>query len=329
MQITITELESLTLTTLQQKYSKKDALLIKDVVIFGELSEKTSHGIIRLFTGNSSIMAQNPTGEPTITHKTKLSSIIEGNNNPGMLIGPLAMKEAIKIGKEHGFGIVGTRKSTSSSGCISYYLEQIAKENLITIIMAQSPVSTVAHGGIEPLFGTNPISFGIPSLPQPLLFDMATAAISFGAMLKAKELIQQLPPNVALDKSGNPTTDPQKAMEGATLAFDNSYKGSGLAMMVEILSGAWPGADFVGKNPEGGWGNTFMVFSPDLLSDIDVFKQNTSILIETVRASKTKNGNTVRIPGENTINVRNSNIKSGTIEIEEKIYNELKKVASN
>lgn len=328
MKITIQELESLVTTTLRKKYSDKNALLIRDVIIFGELSGKTSHGIIRLFTGNSSIMAQNPTGEPTITHKTKLSSIVEGNKNPGMLIGPIAMKEAIRIGKEHGFGIVGTRKSTSSSGCISYYLEKIAKENLIAIIMAQSPVSTIAYGGIEPLFGTNPISFGIPSHPRPLLFDMATAAISFGAILKAKELKQQLPSNVALDKTGNPTTDPTQAIEGATLAFDNSYKGSGLAMMVEILSGTWPGADFVGKNPEGGWGNTFMVFSPDLLSDIEVFKQNTSLLIETVRVSKTKNGSSVRIPGENTINVRDSNVKLGTITIEDGLYNDLKKVAN-
>lgn len=329
MQITIIELESLILATLRKKYSEKDALLIKNVIMFGELSGKTSHGIIRLFTGNSSIMAQNPIGEPIIIHKTKLSSIIEGNQNPGMLIGPIAMKEAIKIGKEHGFGIVGTRKSNSSSGCLSYYLESIAKENLIAIIMAQSPVSTVAYGGIQPLFGTNPISFGIPSNPQPILFDMATAAISFGAMLKAKELGKSLPPNVAIDKNGDSTIDPSQAILGATLAFDNSYKGSGLAMIVEILSGTWPGANFVGKNPKGGWGNTFMVFSPNLLSDLEEFKQKISLLIETVRTSKTKDGNAVRISGENTIQIRNNNIKSGKIEIEDNIYNELKKVANS
>lgn len=329
MNVPIAELEDLVIRTLRQKYDEDDTNHIKEVILFGELSGKTSHGIVRLFIGNSSVMAQLPTGKPEIIHKTKISSVIEGNLNPGMLVGPIAANEVMRLAKENGFGIVGTRGSNSSSGCLAYYLEKIAKKNLIAILMAQSPKSTVAHGGIEPMFGTNPISFGIPTDTGPIIFDMATAAISFGAMLKAKELGEQLPENVAIDSEGNPTTDPDKAITGATLAFDRSYKGSGLAMMVEILSGLWPGADFVGKNPSGRWGNTFMAFSPDLLSDTEEFKQKTKILIETVKQSKTKDGHSIRIPGESTINTRNQSIMNQHIDIEENLYNELKKAAGN
>lgn len=327
MKIKTSDLESLILTTLRKKYDEQDSKLIKDVILFGELSGKTSHGIVRLIMGNASVMAQNPTGKPSIIHKTKLSSLIEGNLNPGMLVGPLAMKEVIRLARENGFGIVGTRKSNSSSGCISYYLEMITKENLICIITAQSPKSTIAYGGIEPLFGTNPISFGIPANPKPIIFDMATAAISFGAILKAKTLNQQLPQNVALDAEGNMTTDPNKAIDGATYAFDNSYKGSGLAMMVEILSGLWPGADFVGKNPKGGWGNTFMSFSPELLMNIDEFKNKAHLLVETVRNSKTKTSNKVRISGEQTLDARDRALKEGVIELEDTLYQQLVKAA--
>ena len=327
MKVTISDLENDILRCLRQKYDEESSLQIKDVILFGELSGKTSHGIVRLFIGNSSVMAQLPTGKPEIIRKTKLSSIIEGNLNPGMLVGSIAMTEVIRLAKENGFGIVGTRRTNSSSGCLSYYLEKIANENLIALLMAQSPKSTIAHGGIEPLFGTNPISFGIPANRQPIVFDMATSAISFGAMLKANQLGQKLPDNVAIDNQGNPTTDPSEAMNGATLAFDNSYKGSGLAMMVEIFSGLWPGADFVGKNPEGAWGNTFMAFSPDLLIEADDFKEKTNILVETIRNSKTKNNYPVRIPGEQTLETRNRNVKNGTIDIEDSLYHELKKVA--
>lgn len=328
MKVSIAKLESLITQTLRQKYDEEDTRHIKDLILFGELSGKSSHGIVRLFVGSASVMAQNPTGKPVLVRKTKLSSIIEGNLNPGMLVGPMAMKEVIRLAKKNGFGIVGARHSNSSSGCLSYYLEKIAKEKLIALVMAQSPKSTVAYGGIEPLFGTNPISFGIPADPKPILFDMATAAISFGAMLKAKELNRQLPENVAIDTDGNPTTDPTKAIDGATLAFDNSYKGSGLAMMVEILSGLWPGADFVGKNPDGRWGNTFMAFSPDLLIDAEEFKNKAQILIETVRNSKTKGGRKVRIPGEHTLDMRDKHLAEGKIDIEEQLYNELKQFAN-
>lgn len=327
MKVKIAELERLIIVSLRKKYSEENARLIADVLLFGQLSGKTSHGIVRLLIGGSSILALNPKKAPKTVSRGKYSSLIIGNGNPGMLIGPLAMKEVIRLAKESGIGIVGTKGTNSSSGCLSYYLEKIASENLIGIIMAQSPPSTPISGGIEPLFGTNPVSFGIPSEPSPLIFDMATSAISFGALLKAKTLNQKLPPNVAIDKEGNPTTDPATAIEGATLPFDNSYKGAGLAMMVEILSGLWSGADFSGLNPAGGWGNLFIAISPEILMDPKEFKNKVHLLIKKIKSSKTKVGGKVRIPGENTINTRNKSFELGVIDIEDNLYHALQKAA--
>lgn len=327
MKIKITELKQLILNTLRKKYSEEDSLSMANVLLFGELSGKTSHGIVRLFIGSSSIMAQSPNGKPEIVKKSNLSSQVIGNGNPGMLIGPLAMQEVMEIAKDEGFGIVSTKNTNTSSGCLSYYLEKIALENLIGIIMAQSPISTVMQGGIEPLFGTNPLSFGIPSVPNPLIFDMSTSAISFGAIIKAKALGQSLPINTVIDQNGDPTTNPKEAMEGSTLPFDNSYKGAGLAMMVEILSGLWSGADFSSLNPEGGWGNLFIAINPALLMNPSEFKVKVNQLIEKTRNSKTKSGDKVRIPGENTISLRNERLKLGELELDDNLYHELQKVA--
>ena len=194
--------------------------------------------------------------------------------------------------------------------------------------MAQSPAATTPYGSIEPLFGTNPIAFGIPAHPRPLIFDMATSAITFGAMLKAARLNQRIPEGVAIDKTGRPTTDPKKAMEGATLPFDSSHKGTGLTMMIEILAGIMPGADFAGQNPSGGWGNLFITLSPTLLGDLELFKKNVKKLVERVRNSKTKTGNKIRIVGEHTLQTRDVNLKKGEVEIDDKLYDELKKSAS-
>lgn len=319
MKIKIGELQELILKAMAKKYDKEDSELMADVLMFGELSGRVSHGLVRLLVG-ASILAREPKDKPEVKEVTKLSSMVEGNGNPGMLVGPLALNEVIRIAKENDFGMVGTRGSFSSSGALTYYLEKITNEGLIGIIMAESPRSTSPHGGIEPLFGTNPIAFGYPTETKPLIFDMGTSAITFGELLNAKALGKKIPEGVALDVEGNVTTDPEKAIDGATLPFDNSYKGAGLAMMVEVLSGAFPHSGYAGIDENKGWGNLFMAFSPKLLSDEKEFKERMTKMVERIRNSKTKDGSKVRIPGEKTLKTRDDNVKKGEIEIADKIY---------
>lgn len=319
MKIKISELQNLVTKAINKKYDQEYSSRMAELVMFGELSGRVSHGLVRLLVGGS-IISQNPTGKAEITRFTKLSSMIEGNGNPGMLVGSLACDEVIRIAKENDFGIVGTRGSHTSSGALTYYLEKIAKENLIGIVMAESPTSTPPDGGIEPLFGTNPIAFGIPANPRPLIFDMGTTAITFGELLNAKALGKTIPEGVALDKEGNPTTDPEKAMEGATLPFDRSYKGAGLCMIVEILAGTLPHSCYAGIDEDKGWGNLFLAFSPKLLGDVEEFKNRMEKMIEKIRNSKTRDGSKVRIVGEKTLDTRDKNIKLGEIEIADKVY---------
>lgn len=319
MKIKIDELKKLVMKAMEKKYDEEYSSRMAELVMFGEMSGRVSHGLVRLLVGGS-IVSQNPTGKAEITNVTKLSSMIEGNGNPGMLVGSLACDEVIRIAKESDFGIVGTRGSHTSSGCLTYYLEKIAKEDLVGIIMAESPTSTPPFGGIEPLFGTNPIGFGIPANPRPVIFDMGTTAITFGELLNAKALGKSIPEGVALDKGGNPTTDPEKAMEGATLPFDNSYKGAGLSMMVEIFAGTLPHSCYAGIDEDKGWGNMFMAFSPKLLSDVNEFKVRMEKMIDRVRNSKTKDGSKIRISGEKTIDTRNKSLTTGEIEIADKMY---------
>jgi LDH2 family malate/lactate/ureidoglycolate dehydrogenase len=313
------DLENKVLQTLKKKYDDSSAQMIADVILFGEYSGKKSHGIVRLVSGGESVLAQEAQGDPEIIIKTKLSRIIEGNNNPGMLVASIAMQEAVKIAKEFGFSIIGTRGTNSTSGCLSYYIEKIANQNLIGIVMARSPQGIAPFNSSEALFGTNPIAWAIPSKPVPLLFDMGTSAISWGALLKAEATKQEIPRDVAIDKNGNPTTDPKEAMDGAVLGFDNSYKSSGLSMMVEILSGVLPGAGFIDIDNENGWGNMFIVFQPDLLMDIESFKNKMQQFVDRVKNSKSKDRKPVRITGESTLANRNAALKSGEVEVADEL----------
>lgn len=326
MKIKITELEKIVYQTLLAVYSPKQAKLIKEVVMFGELSGKTSHGLLRLLKENYGVFTDTITGEPEYIKKTKVSTLINGKGNVGMLVGSLAMREVILLAKENGIGVVGTKGSINSTGALSYYCEKIAKENLISIIFTHSTAMMAPFMSTKALFGTNPLAFGIPSTPQPIIFDMSTSAITFGAIAKHKSQGKQLPDNVALDKEGNVTTDPEKALEGATLAFDNSYKGSGLAMMVEILAALWTGASYAENNKEDGWGNLYLALSPELLSDTETLKQKSRGLIETIKNVETRDRKQTRIPGENTLRIRDENLRKGEIEVDEDL---LKKIKAN
>jgi LDH2 family malate/lactate/ureidoglycolate dehydrogenase len=326
MKIKINELENLVRKALLTKYSKKESDLIARVIIFGEISGKTSHGLIRLFSGNSSCLAQKPKGIVKKIKVTKVSEIIDANGNPNMLAASVAVEELVKLAKKYGFAIVGTKGAISTSGSLSYYVEKIAVENLIGVAMARSPLCMPPYGGIEPLFGTNPIAWGIPANPKPFIFDMGTTAISYGAVRKAMLLGQELPGNVALDAEGNSTSDPKKALDGGSLLpFDNSYKGSGLAFIVEILAGTLTGAGFGGINENDGWGNVFIAFSPELLTDIKEFRDKMARFVEKVRTSKTKDGSKVRIPGENTIRLRDESLRRGWLEIDDKLIEGINK----
>lgn len=326
MEIKIKELERIIHKVLLTKYSKKEVNFMTPIIMFGELSNTKSHGIIRICSSGENILSRKPKGYPSVIKRTRNSELIEGKGNPGMLVGAIACQEVIMLGEKYDIGVVGTKGSTSSSGSLTYYLEKIANENLIAIIMARAPSDVAPFGGLERLFGTNPISFGIPKKGEPFIFDMATSAISYGAVARAKNLGHKLPENVAVDKRGKVTTDPKKALEGAFLTFDNSYKGYGLAMIVEILAGVLPGAQYLDLKDGDGWGNLFLAINPNLLTDISDFKKKVEKLVERVRNSKSISGEKIRIPGENKIRLRNQAIKNGFVDVDEKTLRDIENI---
>ncbi len=326
MTIKITELRQIVKKALMTVYKEGYADLITDVIMYGETSGRKSHGILRLLKENFGVFVDHIQGDPEYIYKTTVSTVIDGKGNPGMLVAPLAMIEVIKLAKEHGIGIVGTNHSINSTGAVSYYCEKIAQEDLIAIVMTHSSLFIAPFNSKKALFGTNPISFGIPGEPYPLIFDMSTAAITFGEIAKLKSEGKKLPQDVAIDKEGAITTDPSKAMEGALLSFHNSYKSSGLAMMVELLAGAWTGASYGNSELKNGWGNLYMAFSPNLLSSTEEFKQKSKQLIKTLQTIETRDSKAVRIPGEHTRTVRNENIAKGEIEVHDAVLKRIQEI---
>ncbi|MCL5430008.1 MAG: Ldh family oxidoreductase [Candidatus Marsarchaeota archaeon] len=327
MEVKIKELQKLGLQTLQKyDHSKEDANMILDVLMYAQL-RGNNQGLVKLI-GNG--YRRHPNAKaPSITKDTKLSALINGNLSPGIVVMKMATALAIKKAKEYGFGIVGTNSTNSSTGAIGYYAKEIAKEGFIGMAFAGSPELIAMHGSSQPIFGTNPIAVAVPSKEDPIVLDMATAAIPFFGLVEAKTAGKKIPEGLAYDKEGNRTTDPAKALEGAVMAF-GGHKGAGLAMIIEVLTGPLVKASFstVG-DVSNNWGNLILAIDPDLLTDKESFKKEVSTMVEKIKATRRLPGvDEILVPGERGDKLTKKYSTKGSIEIEDNLYNEIKKAAA-
>ena len=288
------------------------------------MSGISTQGVIKL-TGSDPIQEIEPTGDIRVERETKFSKNFNANNNPAPIAASRAMGEVITMAKEHGVGIAGVRNTHSSNGVQAYYVEQIAKNDLIGVMCSRSPAASTGFGSIDPLFGTNPVGFGFPTTDNPLVFDMATSAMTFYGLVLAKAQGVQIPENMAIDKEGKPTTDPEAAMGGVLLSFDRGYKGAGLAMMVEMLAGPFVGSSYVDhKTFEEEWGTLMIAIDPDILVDREVFKKNASELISKVKNSRhIEEIAAVRLPGERAQQNYIASVESGEVEVDENVLREI------
>lgn len=326
MKISVAELRQKVLHTLEGKgFSTEDSKSITDYLMWAEMSGIKTQGIIKM-TGTEPLQNIKPKHEIKIERDTKLSQLINGGAKPAPLVSQKATGVAIEKAKEHGFGIVGVRNTFSSNGAQAFYAEKIANEDLIGIVCSRSPASVTGFGSIDPLWGTNPIGFGFPTENEPLVFDMATSAMTFYGLILAKARGEKIPDNMAIDADGNPTNNPERAMNGAILPFDRGYKGAGLGMVIEMLAGPLVNSAWIdNKTFTEEWGSLFMAIDPNLLVDTDVFKKNASNLISKVKGSRKKEGaEEIRLPGERATEARKEAESTGEVEVEEAILRELK-----
>ncbi len=325
MIISISDLKTITTKALKHYgYTDEEISVIAEVLLYAQL-RGNNQGIVKLIGRG---LPRNPNAKPLkIIKDTKLSAVIDGNQTIGMVVMKRAMEMAVTKATEHGFGIVGTHNTSSSTGAIGYYANEIAKQGLLGFAFAGSPETVAMHGSYQPIFGTNPLAIGVPANPEPVVLDMATAAMAYYGLIEAKTAGRSIPEGITYDTEGNPTTDPTAAMDGAIKAF-GGHKGAGLAFMVEVLTGPLVGAAFVGIGDSStNWGNLIIAIDPELLTDRKQFTKNVSAMIKKVKGTKKLPGvNEIYVPGERGNRLRDKRVKENNIDIEENLYAQLKNI---
>lgn len=320
MKIKLDELKDVTRRVLLHSgYDETESAIILDVLLYAQL-RGNNQNVIKLIGAG---MPKNPdAGEITVVRETKLSALLDGQHNQGMVVLTRAMHIALEKAQAHGFGIVGTHNTNSSTGAIGYYAEKIANEGLIGFVFAGSPEMVSTYGSYQPIFGTNPLAIGLPSAGAPIVLDMATAAIAYYGVVQAKTAGESIPPGLAYDAQGEWTTDPAAALKGAIRPFDNGPKGAGLALMIEALTGPLVAASFAGiGDTAGSWGNLIYVIDPDLLVDRDQFAEQMRQLADSVKNTHKLPGvDEILVPGERGTRQTQAVLAAGEIEIEPNLW---------
>ena len=228
--------------------SNNHALISADALINAELVGAYGHGLSRLKMYCDRIRKKVINPRPKIKIKKISQSIshLDANNSIGFVAADIAIKTAIKNAKKTGIGMVAV-KNSGHYGLSGYYAEQAVKKNLVTMIYTNAPPAVAPHGALKSLFGTNPICFGTPTGSKiPFILDTSISMINRGKIRVAARNNQKIPEGVALDKFGRPTTDAKKALKGVQLPIAG-FRGSGLAWMVDILSGVLTGGNHAGR----------------------------------------------------------------------------------
>ena len=313
--------------------SENHAKICSEALINAELVGAPSHGLSRLMMYCKRIQKKLINPKPRIKVKKISQSIsfINADNSIGFVAADIGIKQAIKNAKKTGIGLVGIKKS-GHYGLSGYYAEQAVKKNLLVFCFTNAPPAIAAYGARKSVFGTNPICFGSPTGSKiPFILDSSVSVINRGKIRRAAKLGLKIPFDVALDKNGKPTNDPKKAIKGVQLPIAG-FRGSGLAWMVDILSGVFTGGNHSGKvrDPFDDFsgpqeiGHLFITIKPNLF--VGNYNKRIKENIKRIKKlPKIKGTKEIFYPGQNKFKRYKTNLKKG-IEIPNNILEDIKKL---
>lgn len=310
MNITIEKLKVMLINILVNNgATRENAIIVADEIIFGQIRGKKSHGLPMLPSMIKRI--QNGGGDIKILKDDNQFAFIDGCNGVGPVVAKKAMELSVKKTLKHGFSIVAVRNPSPFLTAGFSVWDVANKYKLIAFNTSVAKSKVAPYGSSEAILGTNPIGFAFPTEEYPIVIDMSIAPIAAAHLKQSAERGESIPQNVAIDSEGNFTTDPNKALGGALVTF-GGYKGSAIALMIELIAGAFLN-EKCGK--QNGCMRTMLFFTckPDLCADINDVLKNASNLRKDIITSRPVSKEIPYVPGDNAERLMQDAIKNGII----------------
>mgnify|MGYP000032391563 CR=1 FL=1 len=233
-------------------------------------------------------------------------AVLDGNNGLGQVAGHNATRLCVSKAKDKGIAMVELR-NTNNIGALGCLTESAASnDRVISICMTNGNPSVAPFGAGEPFFGTNPISIAVPVADRPpIVLDMSSSVVARGKIRMALLKGESIPLGWALNEHGEPTTDPKEALKGCLVPMGGP-KGSGLAMMVDIIAGVLSGAAYSLKlksfhELEGptGVGASFIAIDIAHVTDPEEFCRTMKEYVMEMKSLRRQPGvNEILVPGE-------------------------------
>jgi ureidoglycolate dehydrogenase (NAD+) len=235
---------------------------------------------------------------------------------------------AIDKARSAGVGLVAVR-STTHTAALGYYTQHGARAGMAMIAISASVPNMAYHGARAAGVSTAPLSIAVPGEDEPLALDMGSGVVSIGKLMQARRTGEMLAPGLALDREGNPTTDPRSAAIPLPLG---GAKGSGLALMIECLASLLSGNPILAEALEGtpaGRRHTQngLVIAIDVARFVprDVFHKEVGRLVKSLKKLPAQAGAEILMPGER--GSRNAARRHGDVPIAPAVLEELRALA--
>jgi len=251
----------------------------------------------------------------------------DGKSGPGNLNAHHSMARAISLAREHGVGCValGNTNHWMRGGTYGW---QAAEAGVIAVCWTNTMPNLPPWGANEPRLGNNPLVIAVPRTEGHVVLDMAMSQFSYGALESYRRRGEMLPVIGGFDSEGQLTRDPAAIEQSARPLPVGYWKGSGLALMLDLMAGLLSGGHFTHQiapdlEQESRLSQVFVAFNLGSLTREEVTRQTADAVIAYVKSSPPSEGAEVRYPGEQVLRTRRENLARG-IPIEPEIWEQVR-----
>src|SRR5579859_2924163 len=290
-----------------------DARKAADALVDADLHGTVTHGLKNLRNYVAGLLDGriNPRPDMHDVGGAKAARIISADNGLGHVAGHVGMERAIALAREYGVGTVMVRDS-NHYGASGYWARLPLRHNMIGFAFTTASARVAPWGGKEGLVGNNPPAWAVPSRvvapdaavtpaeTESMFLDIALSVVAGNRLDIYRRRGEQAPAGWALDRDGEPTTDPVAANDGGTYAPLGDYKGSGMAILLSAITSFLAGAAFDDqRNPTGGTNHWFAAYDIRQFVDPERFTAEVRGVRERVQRNPPRRGfDRVYAPGD-------------------------------
>jgi LDH2 family malate/lactate/ureidoglycolate dehydrogenase len=297
-----------------------DAALLSDSLVEADLRGVHSHGVLRVpeYVDRLTLGGVNPRGRPSLASDNGACLVVDGGNSMGQIGATFAMQHVIARAQSTGIAAAGIHGS-NHCGAMAYFAMQALPHDMIGLATTNALPTMAPWGGTERVLGINPLGVAIPAGGErPIVYDASFAASAHGKIRLYRQRGLRLPDGWAADADGRPTTDPAEAIKGLLTPI-GGFKGTGLAMIMGILSSLLSGAAYgtelgsLEDGPKPGQDGHFVAaIRVGAFVDVATFKRRVDAAIRQVHDCRRASGvERTFAPGELEFETRERHLQEG------------------